>query len=56
MLPQVTGLQGKLTALVREKTDVQSLKAQIEEQYNILTAQLKAKVETALYLTLPTIF
>ncbi|XP_056238785.1 centromere-associated protein E isoform X2 [Seriola aureovittata] len=40
---QVKELKGKLTGLVREKTDALSLKTQIEEQYNILTAQLKAK-------------
>lgn len=44
-LPQVKELQSKLTGLVREKTDALSLKVQIEEQYNILTAQLKAKVK-----------
>lgn len=43
-LPQVKELQSKLTDLVREKTDTLSLKKQIEEQYNILAAQLKAKV------------
>ncbi|XP_008276569.1 putative leucine-rich repeat-containing protein DDB_G0290503 [Stegastes partitus] len=40
---QVKELQSKLAGLLREKTDALSLKAQIEEQYNILTAQLKAK-------------
>ncbi|XP_040903372.1 plectin-like [Toxotes jaculatrix] len=40
---QVKELQSKLTGLVREKTDALSLKTQTEEQYNILTAQLKAK-------------
>ncbi|XP_033488899.2 uncharacterized protein LOC144458250 [Epinephelus lanceolatus] len=43
LITQVKELQSKLTGLVREKTDALSLKAQIEEQYNILTAQLKAK-------------
>lgn len=40
---QVKELQSKLAGLVREKTDALTLKAQIEEQYNILTAHLKAK-------------
>ncbi|XP_068181131.1 trichohyalin-like [Antennarius striatus] len=40
---KVKELQSKLTALVREKNDALSLKAQTQEQYNILTAQLKAK-------------
>ncbi|XP_022059647.2 plectin-like [Acanthochromis polyacanthus] len=40
---QVKELQRKLTGLLREKTDALSLRAQIEEQYNILTAQLKAQ-------------
>ncbi|XP_041845734.1 protein MLP1 homolog [Melanotaenia boesemani] len=39
----VKELQNKLTGLLREKSDALSLKAQIEEQYNILNAQLKAK-------------
>ncbi|XP_035858524.1 trichohyalin-like isoform X2 [Sander lucioperca] len=43
LITQVKELQSKLTGLVREKTDALSLKVQIEEQYNILTAQLKAK-------------
>ncbi|XP_039669508.1 uncharacterized protein LOC120566893 isoform X1 [Perca fluviatilis] len=43
LIMQVKEMQSKLTGLVREKTDALSLKAQIEEQYNILTAQLKAK-------------
>ncbi|XP_070770016.1 trichohyalin-like [Enoplosus armatus] len=43
LIIQVKELQSKLAGLVREKTDALSLKAQIEEQYNILTAQLKAK-------------
>ncbi|XP_032383889.1 rootletin isoform X2 [Etheostoma spectabile] len=43
LLMQVKELQSKLKGLVREKTDALSLKDQIEEQYNILTAQLKAK-------------
>lgn len=38
-------LQSKLTGLVRERNDALSLKAQIEEQHNIITAQLKAKVK-----------
>ncbi|GLD67356.1 plectin-like protein [Lates japonicus] len=40
---QIKELQSKLRGLVREKTDALSLKTQTEEQYNILTAQLKAK-------------
>ncbi|XP_026185748.1 coiled-coil domain-containing protein 136-like isoform X2 [Mastacembelus armatus] len=40
---KVKELQSKLTGLVREKADTLSLKTQIEEQYYILTAQLKAK-------------
>ncbi|XP_015248953.1 PREDICTED: janus kinase and microtubule-interacting protein 1 isoform X2 [Cyprinodon variegatus] len=40
---QVKELQNKLMNLLREKTDALSLKAQSEEQYNILSAQLKAK-------------
>ncbi|XP_034546414.1 trichohyalin-like [Notolabrus celidotus] len=40
---QVKELQSKLRGVIKEKTDALSLKAQIEEQYNILTAQLKAK-------------
>ncbi|KAG7230336.1 hypothetical protein INR49_024440 [Caranx melampygus] len=40
---QVKELQSKLSGLVREKTDALSLKTQIQEQYKILTAQLKAK-------------
>ncbi|XP_035525701.1 trichohyalin-like [Morone saxatilis] len=43
LITQVKELQRKFTDLVREKTDALSLKAQIEEQYNVLTAQLKAK-------------
>ncbi|XP_045887270.1 rootletin-like isoform X1 [Micropterus dolomieu] len=43
LITQVKQLRSELTGLVREKTDALSLKAQIEEQYNILTAQLKAK-------------
>ncbi|XP_051275118.1 protein FAM184A-like isoform X2 [Dicentrarchus labrax] len=43
LITQVKELQRKFRDLVREKTDALSLKAQIEEQYNILTAQLKAK-------------
>ncbi|KAG8004027.1 protein C4orf50 [Nibea albiflora] len=43
LIKQVKELQSKVTGLVREKADALSLKAQIEEQYNILTAQLKAK-------------
>ncbi|XP_034739024.1 trichohyalin-like isoform X2 [Etheostoma cragini] len=38
LIMQVKELQSKLTGLVREKTDALSLKDQIEEQYNILTA------------------
>lgn len=44
---QVNELQNKVTGLLREKTDALSLKAQIEEQYSILSAQLKAKVGMA---------
>ncbi|XP_068596804.1 trichohyalin-like [Brachionichthys hirsutus] len=40
---QVKELQSKLTALLREKTDALSLKAQTEQQHTILTAQLRAK-------------
>ncbi|CAJ1058662.1 trichohyalin-like [Xyrichtys novacula] len=40
---QVNELQSKLRGVIREKTDALSLKAEIEEQYNILMAQLKAK-------------
>ncbi|XP_053285277.1 trichohyalin [Pleuronectes platessa] len=40
---QVKELQGKVTGLLREKSDALLLKTQIEEQNNILTAQLKAK-------------
>ncbi|XP_073342655.1 uncharacterized protein [Pagrus major] len=43
LITQVKELQSKLTGLVREKSDALSLKAQMEEQHNILTAQLKAK-------------
>lgn len=41
---QVKELQSRLTGLVREKGEALSLKTQVEEQYNILRAQLKAKV------------
>ncbi|XP_029970262.1 golgin subfamily B member 1-like [Salarias fasciatus] len=40
---QVRQLQIKVTNLLREKSDILSLKSQTEEQYSILTAQLKAK-------------
>ncbi|KAK9518617.1 hypothetical protein VZT92_023916 [Zoarces viviparus] len=43
LITQVKELQSKVTGLVRQKTDALSLKAQIEEQYKVLTAQLKAK-------------
>ncbi|XP_030252294.1 myosin-7B isoform X2 [Sparus aurata] len=43
LITQVKELQSKLTGLVRERNDALSLKAQIEEQHNIITAQLKAK-------------
>ncbi|CAK6971931.1 golgin subfamily B member 1-like [Scomber scombrus] len=43
LMTQVKELQSKLTGQVRENTNALSLKAQIEEEYNILTAQLKAK-------------
>lgn len=41
-------LQIKVTGLVKEKTEALSHKTQIEEQYNILTAQLRAKVRPKL--------
>ncbi|XP_061755759.1 cingulin-like isoform X2 [Nerophis ophidion] len=40
---QVKALQSKVDVLVREKAIILSLKSDIEGQYNILTAQLKAK-------------
>ncbi|XP_029368754.1 uncharacterized protein LOC115050140 isoform X2 [Echeneis naucrates] len=40
---QVKELRTKLRGLVQEKTDALTFKTQIEEQYKILTAQLKAK-------------
>ncbi|KAM4555853.1 uncharacterized protein jakmip1 isoform 2-T4 [Odontesthes bonariensis] len=40
---QVNELQSKLTDLLREKINALSLRTQIERQYNILTAELKAK-------------
>ncbi|XP_061786361.2 uncharacterized protein [Nerophis lumbriciformis] len=40
---QVKALQSKVDVLVREKATILSLKSDIEGQYNILTAQLKAK-------------
>ncbi|XP_054647068.1 myosin-3 isoform X2 [Dunckerocampus dactyliophorus] len=40
---QVTALQSKVDLLAREKAATLSLKADIEDQYSILTAQLKAK-------------
>ncbi|KAM6923961.1 uncharacterized protein FYW49_006386 [Xenentodon cancila] len=40
---QVKELQQKVACLLREKTDALSLKAHTEDQYTILTAQLKAK-------------
>ncbi|XP_068443699.1 early endosome antigen 1-like [Clinocottus analis] len=43
LITQVKELQSRVTGLVREKTDALSLKAQIKEQYDILTAQLQAK-------------
>ncbi|XP_059201987.1 cingulin-like [Centropristis striata] len=43
LINQVEQLQNKLRGLIKEKTNALSLKAQIEEQNNILTAQLKAK-------------
>ncbi|XP_074529667.1 uncharacterized protein LOC141793138 [Halichoeres trimaculatus] len=49
---QVKELQSKLRGVIKEKTDALSLKAQIEEQYNILTAQLKAKTVALEELTL----
>ena len=41
---QVKQLQSKVTGLLRERTDALSLNTHIEERHNILTAQLKAKV------------
>lgn len=43
-LLQVNELQSKVTGLARDKSEALTMKGQIEEQYNILTAQLKAKV------------
>nr|XP_020451731.1 trichohyalin-like isoform X2 [Monopterus albus] len=40
---QVKELQSKLIGLTREMSDALSLKIHIEEQYSVLTAQLKAK-------------
>ncbi|XP_069575922.1 trichohyalin-like [Brachyistius frenatus] len=40
---QAKELQSELTNLLREKTNAMSLKAQMEEQYKVITAQLKAK-------------
>ncbi|XP_034453863.1 trichohyalin isoform X2 [Hippoglossus hippoglossus] len=40
---QVKELQSKVTGLLRERSNALLLKTKIEEQYNILTAQLKAK-------------
>ncbi|XP_049610635.1 uncharacterized protein jakmip1 isoform X1 [Syngnathus scovelli] len=40
---QVNELQSKISVLIKEKTATLSLKSQIEDQYNMLTAQLKAK-------------
>ncbi|XP_061900063.1 trichohyalin isoform X1 [Entelurus aequoreus] len=40
---QVKALQSKVDVLAREKATILSLKSDIEGQYNILTAQLKAK-------------
>ncbi|XP_072288453.1 uncharacterized protein [Eucyclogobius newberryi] len=40
---QVTELQNRWTSLSREKNEALALKTQIVEQYNVLTAQLKAK-------------
>ncbi|XP_055015219.1 trichohyalin-like [Boleophthalmus pectinirostris] len=40
---QVKDLQNKVTGLTREKNEVLALKTQIDEQYNILSAQLRAK-------------
>ncbi|XP_030595033.1 protein lava lamp-like [Archocentrus centrarchus] len=48
LITQVKELQNKVTGLLREKTDALSLKAQIEEQYKILTSQLNAKQTVAL--------
>ncbi|XP_071772941.2 uncharacterized protein LOC139925454 [Centroberyx gerrardi] len=40
---QVKELQSRLTGVARKKADTLSLKAQIEEQFSVLQAQLKAK-------------
>lgn len=44
-----------MRVLVREKIDAVSLKAKIEEQYNILTALLQAKVTIASVFYVPQI-
>lgn len=44
---KVRELRGKLTNLLSEKRDIVSLKTQVEEQYEVIAAQLKAKVETS---------
>lgn len=43
-------LQGKVSILVKEKKDAVSQKTQVEEQFKIIAAQLKAKVETSIEL------
>lgn len=44
-LLQVTELHSKITTLLREKKEALSLKTKIQEQYNTLTSELKAKVK-----------
>lgn len=44
-LPQVTELHSKVTTLLREKKEAKSLTTKIQEQYNTLTSELKAKVK-----------
>lgn len=44
-LPQVTELHSRMTTLLREKREALSLTTKIQEQYNTLTSELKAKVE-----------
>lgn len=44
-LLQVAELHSKITTLLREKKEALSLKTKIQEQYNTLTSELKAKVK-----------
>lgn len=46
-LPQVTELHSKMTTLLREKKEALLLTTKIQEQYNTLTSELKAKVKHA---------